>query len=116
MIAVGWKAKSGEERPAAENGDDKILTLPEHVKHHILSFSLSIKKITDFEPWLIMLEATFCNLIETRRGNEYSERFIRFVDDALMRCRDGMRRFRLHVCMFLDAFECTFSSHRKRSQ
>ncbi|XP_031405877.1 uncharacterized protein LOC116214627 [Punica granatum] len=35
--------------------------------------------------------------METGLGKEYGERFVRFVDDALMRSRDGMPRFRIFV-------------------
>ncbi|XP_031405402.1 FBD-associated F-box protein At5g60610-like isoform X2 [Punica granatum] len=94
--------------------DDKISLLPEHVKHRILSFIPSIKEVvrtsslskswlrtwrsfqvTDFDQSLILPDSAIHQFVGARRWNEYSESFVRFVDDALMRSCDGMPRFQV---------------------
>ncbi|PKI63538.1 hypothetical protein CRG98_016056 [Punica granatum] len=106
------KARGGQ--AADMDGDDKISLLPEHVKHRILSFIPSIKEVvrtsslskswlrtwrsfqvTDFDQSLILPDSAIHQFVGARRWNEYSESFVRFVDDALMRSRDGMPRFQI---------------------
>ncbi|OWM62955.1 hypothetical protein CDL15_Pgr020249 [Punica granatum] len=96
-----------------DDDDDKISTLPEPMKHHILSFLPSIKEvartsslseswlqtwrsfqITDFEQWLVLPRYEILY-----RGSEYNDPCVRFVDSALMRSRHGMPRFRLIVTL-----------------
>ncbi|XP_031405313.1 F-box/FBD/LRR-repeat protein At4g26340-like isoform X1 [Punica granatum] len=109
------KARKGEAGLAAEMDVDKFSTLPEHVQHHILSFIPSIEEvantslvskswlgtwrsflITDFKPWLILPDADVSDFMETGLG-EYGKSFVKFVDGALMRSREGMPRFGFFV-------------------
>ncbi|PKI63533.1 hypothetical protein CRG98_016051 [Punica granatum] len=68
--ALDQKARGGDTVAAAMD-DDIISSLPEH--------------------------ANIQDIIRTGRGNEDTKRFVRLVDDALMRSRDGMPRFRLNA-------------------
>ncbi|XP_031405394.1 uncharacterized protein LOC116214198 isoform X2 [Punica granatum] len=96
----GCFGRKAREATAADMDADRISSLPDEVKHHILSLIPNIKEvvkisslskswlrtwrsfqITDFDQHLIL-------------PDESSDRFIRFVDDYLMRSHE-MPRFRL---------------------
>ncbi|OWM89211.1 F-box/LRR-repeat protein At3g58930-like [Punica granatum] len=96
--------------------DDRISSLPEGVKHHIISFLPNIKdvgricslsklwlwtsrsfQISNFRGCIIAPNVALLNISGNFTTADDSSSFIRFLDDALMRSHDGMLRLNLYT-------------------